>query len=154
MSKATTAIENAIESTVNDLGYRIVDVEIGTENGNKVLTVTITKPEGVGLDDCETVSKAIDPIIDELDPIRDSYYLCVSSPGIDRPLKRPADYIEAIGKRIEVRLYRPIDGKKQWVGELTNFNEEDDTLTILTDDACEYIFIRKDTARVKPVVTV
>ena len=98
MSKITERIEQAIEGTVASLGYRIVDVEIGREDDSKVLFVYIDGPNGIGLDDCETVSKAIDPIIDELDPISDAYFLCVSSPGIDRPLKRPSDFHYGISK--------------------------------------------------------
>ncbi len=153
MSKTTVLIENAIGHTVENMGYRIVDVELGKESGNEVLTVTITKPDGIGLDDCEAVSRAIDPIIDELNPISDAYYLCVSSPGIDRPLKRPSDYVVAIGKRVEIKLFRAINGKKKWVGVLTGFDEDTDTMTLLTDDESEYTFTRKDTSRVKPVGT-
>ncbi len=152
MSKTTELIENAIAPTVQSLGYRIVDVEIGRENGNKVLTVVIAHPNGIGLDDCEKVSKAIDPILDELDPIEDAYYLSVSSPGIDRPLKRPEDIKDAIGKEVEVRVYQPINGKKIHIGVLTAFDESTDTITIQTKDYGELQFARKDSALIKPVV--
>jgi len=153
LSKTTDLIENAITETVQNLGYRIVEVEIGKEDGNKLLTVTISHPDGIGHEDCEKVSHAIDPILDELDPIEDAYYLCVSSPGIDRPLKRPADYLESIGKEVEVRLYQAISGQKTFTGILVSFKAETDTMTIRTQDQVELQFKRKDIARVKPVVS-
>lgn len=153
LSKTTDIIENAITQTIQTMGYRIVDVEIGKENGQKVLTVSIAHPAGIGLDDCERVSHAIDPILEELDPITDSYYLCVSSPGIDRPLKRPDDFKNAIGSEVEVRLYNPIDGRKAFTGILTVFDENADRMTILTKERGEMQLLRKDAARVKPVVT-
>lgn len=152
LSKTTELIEKAIAPTVQSLGYRIVDVEIGQENGNKVLTVVIAQPNGISLDDCEKVSKAIDPILDELDPIEDAYYLSVSSPGIDRPLKRPDDIKDAIGKEVEVRLYQPIGTKKIHIGILTAFDQSADTITIQTNSHEEFQFARKDTALIKPVV--
>ena len=152
MSKTTELIEKAVAPMIVSMGYRIVDVEIGKENGNKVLTVTISHPDGIGLDDCEKVSKAIDPILDELDPIEDAYYLSVSSPGIDRPLKKPEDFTFSIGKEVEVRFYQPIEGKKSHVGALSAFDESADTATIQTKEHGEIRFARKDAALVKPVV--
>lgn len=153
MSKTTELIEAAISEPVAKLGYRIVDVEIGKEEGSTVLTVYIAGQKGIGLDDCEAVSHAIDPILDELDPIVEQYYLCVSSPGIDRPLKRTADYIEAIGKQVEIRLYQAVDGKKTFVGVLTEYDEENGIVKIKTEEHKEIAFAKKDITRVKPVVT-
>ncbi len=161
LSKTTELIEKALEPAITSMGYRIVDVEIGKENGNKVLTVTIAHPNGIsptnserriGLDDCERVSRAIDPILDELDPIEDAYYLSVSSPGIDRPLKRPDDFKFSIGKEVEVRFYQPVDGKKSYIGTISAFDESADTVTIQTKEHGEVHFTRRDAALVKPVV--
>ena len=150
LSKTTDRIEEAIFSTVADLGYRIVDIEIGRENGNKVLTVYISCDGGVSLDDCETVSRAIDPILDELDPIADPYYLCVSSPGIDRPLKRQADFEQAIGKEVEVGLYKAAYGKKKHTGVLISYDPESG-IVIRTEQG-ELAFELSDVSRVRPVV--
>ena len=91
-------------------------MEIGRKTIVKYYSYYIDGPNGIGLDDCETVSKAIDPIIDELDPISDAYFLCVSSPGIDRPLKRPSDFHYGMGKEVELRLYKALQGKEKVCG--------------------------------------
>jgi ribosome maturation factor RimP len=85
----------------------------------------------------------IDPIIDEHDPIEESYYLIVSSPGLDRPLKTPRDYKRSIGKKIDVKLYRPLDGHKEFTGELTSFDEDGFTIN------GETTFAYKDAAIVR-----
>ena len=151
MSKITERIEQAIEGTVASLGYRIVDVEIGREDDSKVLFVYIDGPNGIGLDGCETVSKAIDPIIDELDPISDAYFLCVSSPGIDRPLKRPSDFHYGIGKEVELRLYKALQGKKKYVGVLKAYDEEENKI-ILDVGGKEMAFMLKDVSIVRPTI--
>ena len=151
MSKITERIEQAIEETVVSLGYRIVDVEIGREDDSKVLFVYIDGPNGIGLDDCESVSKAIDPIIDELDPISDAYFLCVSSPGIDRPLKRTSDFHYGIGKEVEVRLYKALQGKKKYVGVLKAYDEEENKI-ILDMGGKEMAFLLKDVSIVRPTI--
>ncbi len=150
MSKTTDRIEQAILPTVEGMGYRIVDVEIAREHGNLVLTVYINCEGGVSLDDCEAVSRAIDPILDELDPIADPYYLSVSSPGIDRPLKRPADFLEAIGKEVEVGLYRAAYGKKKHTGELISYDPQ--AGIVIRTDAGDLAFALADVSRVRPVV--
>jgi ribosome maturation factor RimP len=151
LSKVTERIEAAIENTVQSMGYRIVDVEIGREDDSKVLFVYIDSPQGIGLDDCEAVSKAIDPIIDELDPISDAYFLCVSSPGVDRPLKRPADFQYAIGKEVELGLYKAQNGKKKYVGILQSYEEEKNSIT-LNVKGREIPFDLKDVTRVRPTI--
>ncbi|MBQ6691909.1 MAG: ribosome maturation factor RimP [Clostridia bacterium] len=153
MSKVLETIESAITPTVESMGYRVVDVEITKENGNKILLITISKKgEKIGLNDCENVSKAVDPILDELDPIENAYYLCVSSPGIDRPLKRPADFEEAIGTEVEAGLYAPINGKKKVRGILTGFDKETMTMTITGEET--WTLTTKQTTRVKPIVEI
>ena len=151
MSKVTERIENAIESTVASLGYRIVDVEIGREDDSKVLFVYIDGPDGIGLDDCESVSKAIDPIIDDLDPISDAYFLCVSSPGIDRPFKRPSDFRYGIGKEVEIGLYKALGGKKKYVGVLKAYPENEDKI-ILDVDGREMALFLKDVSIFRPTI--
>ncbi len=105
-----------IEGTDSIAGIPHRGWEIGREDDSKVLFIYIDGPNGIGLDDCETVSKAIDPIIDELDPISDAYFLCVSSPGIDRPLKRPSDFHYGTARKWNlgyIRLCR--ERKSMWV---------------------------------------
>ena len=105
-------------------------------NGNYFLRIFIDKPEGVNINDCTDVSHAIDPVIDEADPIDCSYYLEVCSPGIDRELTRPHHFEYGIGKQITVKLFKSIDGKKEFTGVLKKY---DGNLTLEIDGA-ETIF--------------
>ncbi len=151
MSKVTERIEQAIVGTVASMGYRVVDVEIGREDDSKVLFVYIDSPHGVGLDDCESVSKAIDPIIDELDPISDAYFLCVSSPGIDRPLKRPDDFRYGIEKEVELGLYKSLNGKKKYTGVLQAYDEIENKI-VLEVGKKQMEFFLKDVTIVRPTI--
>ncbi len=98
---------------MEDLGYDLVDIEFVRENAEQFLRFYIGKREGVSIDDCQKVSEAVGNKLDEIDPIEGSYYLEVSSPGLDRPLKTDKDLKRNIGKEIEISLYKNIDGKKK-----------------------------------------
>ena len=148
--KTTEIVESLVLDTVQSLGFELCDVEFQKEYGNWVLTLYIDKPGGVTIDDCELVSKAVDPILDEKDPIEQQYYLSVSSLGLDRPLKKDGDYRRNMGNDISVKLYAPFNGKKEYTGRLSAF--DDTSLTIETEDGSVCIN-RKDAASVKPVVT-
>lgn len=99
------------------------DVEYVREGAETVLRIIIDSNEGVTLDDCERVSRAIDPILDEADPIESSYRLEVTSPGVERPLTRPDHFEACIGDEIEVRLYAPLNGQKTLRGILSGAEE-------------------------------
>ena len=114
--------------TVEGLGYCLWDVEYAKEGADYHLTVTIDSPEGITIDDCERVHRAIDPILDEADPIDDAYILNVSSPGVERVLRTDAHLFAAIGVRVEVRLFSAIDGQKSLRGTLTAADGESLTL--------------------------
>ena len=122
--KLTDRIFEITEPTVRELGYELFDVEFQKEYENWVLTLFIDKEGGVSLDDCELVSNAIDPILDEADPIDQPYYLSVSSIGLDRPLKKDKDFARNIGNVLDVRLYAPMNGKKELTGRLVSFTDE------------------------------
>lgn len=125
----------------------LVDVEFKKEGPDWFLRIFIDKEEGVTLDDCEIVSRALSDELDRVDPIVQSYYLEVSSPGINRPLKKDSDFERFIGEKIEVRLYRPRDGKKNFIGTLENFK---DGIIYLKSDEEDIIQINKaDTALVR-----
>ena len=145
--KTTQRVEELVKGVVETLGFELCDVEFQKEYGSWVLTLYIDRPEGVNIDDCERVSKAVDPILDEADPIEQAYMLSVSSLGLDRPLKKDADFARNIGKRIEVKLYSPLDGKKEFVGELIRFDEA--SATILLNGA-ELVLERKSIALARP----
>ena len=118
-----TAVRNAIAKTVEELGYEILDVEYVKEGSEMYLRITIDSPDGIDIDDCETVHRAIDPILDEVDPIEESYHLEVSSPGIERELKTEAHFEAFVGAEVEVRLYAPVDGAKVFQGELLGLGD-------------------------------
>ena len=145
--KLTDKIFDIVEPTVTALGYELYEVEYQKEFDNWVLTLYIDHPDGVSLDDCELVSNAVDPVLDAADPIEQAYYLSVSSRGIDRPLKTDKDYQRNIGKVMDVKLYAPLNGKKEFSGTLTAFDEE--TYTIELKSGSETIE-RKKTALIRP----
>ncbi|RYD06553.1 hypothetical protein N752_02485 [Desulforamulus aquiferis] len=109
-------IKAAIEPVINELNLELVDVDYVKEGGNWYLRVFIDKLGGVDLDDCQTASEKVDVVLDELDPISQAYFLEVSSPGIERPLKKPADFERFKGHLINVTTYAPIDGNKSFKG--------------------------------------
>ena len=147
--KTTELVESLVGATIEGMGFTLCDVEFNKEFGNWVLTLFIDKIGGVTIDDCELVSRAVDPILDEADPIEQQYYLSVSSLGLDRPLKKDADYARNLEKEISVKLYAPMDGKKEFAGKLVQYDA--DAFTLLLDGK-ETRFLRKDAALVKPVV--
>jgi ribosome maturation factor RimP len=125
-------VEALVTPVADELGLYIWDVEFAKRGPDNYLTVTIDSDEGIDIEDCERVHRAIDPILDEVDPIEGFYYLEVSSPGIERDLRTPEHILASLGMRAEAKLYTPIDGKKSIVGELVRF--EDGKLTILTSE--------------------
>ena len=148
--KTTELCEHLCRATVESMGFELCDVEYQKEYGDWVLTFYIDKPGGVTIDECEAVSRAIEPILDEKDPIESEYVLSVSSLGLDRPLKKPRDYERAMGKELEIRLYAPQNGKKQLVGTLTAFDE--DGFTVETEQKQTLTIRKKDCALVRPYI--
>lgn len=151
--KITEAVDRAVRATVEAQGFELDEVEYQKEHGNWVLTLYIDAPGGVSLDDCERVSRAVDPVLDEADPIPDAYYLSVSSIGIDRPLKKDKDYARNLGNKLDVKLYAPIKKKKEFTGTLLAFDAETFTLSLAGKGgaAGETLTIaRKDAALVRP----
>ncbi len=146
--KTTETCEALVKSTVEELGFSLCDVEFKKEYGDWVLTLFIDKEGGVTIDDCERVSRAVEPVLDEADPIEQQYYLSVSSLGLDRPLKKEQDYARSMGKELYVKLYVPRDGKKERIGVLSAY--DDDTLTLAMADGTEFTVAKKDAALVRP----
>ncbi len=141
MAKNTAqTVREIISDTVNGLGYSIWDVEYVREAAKWILRVTIDKPEGITIDDCEKVHRAIDPVLDEADPIENSYYLQVSSPGIERVLRTDEHIAACIGENVSIKLFSPVNGSKTLTGELAG--TEDDSVIILQNG--EKISVPKD----------
>ena len=128
MANSAERVYELKKDAVEAEGVRLWDVRFLKEGASWYLRVFIDKPEGISIDDCTNVSHAIDPIIDEADPIDVSYYLEVCSPGIERELTRSRHYEESLGKQVRLKLYRAYDGKKEITGTLENVTEENVTL--------------------------
>ena len=133
-----------VEPVITQNGYEYVGTEI-KKIGNEIeLIIYADKPgAGLTLDDCETISRLVDPLIDAQDPIEDAYFLCISSPGLDRPLKTPRDFARSIGKKVDIKLYRAEGGNKEIAGILASYDESGFTL----EDGS--VFAYKDVAIVK-----
>lgn len=129
MSKVTEKVEALARPIVEDEGCELWSVEYVREAGSWYLRVFIDKDGGVGIDDCERISRRLDPILDEADPIPDSYVFEVGSAGAERELKRPSDFEKFMGSEVEVKLYQPYEGKKSLVGKLEAYENGDITIS-------------------------
>ena len=123
-------VTELLEPTINELGYMLWDVEYVKEGAEWFLRITLDNEEGININDCEKVHMAINPILDEADPIEGSYRLEVSSPGIERDLKNPMHYNACIGWDVEAKLYTAVDGRKTVKGVLAAYDEEKGIFTI------------------------
>ncbi len=121
--KVTDRVRAFSQPIVEGLGCTLWDVEYVREGGEWFLRLYIDKEGGVGIDDCEAVSRAVDPILDQEDPIPESYHFEVSSAGLERPLRRPEHFTWSLGRMVTVRLYRPRDGAKEFVGTLRGYDD-------------------------------
>ena len=129
MSKITDKVTELAKPVVEEEGCSLWDVEYVREAGSWFLRIFIDKDGGVGIDDCEHISRRLDPILDEADPIPDSYVFEVGSAGAERELKRPGDFEQFMGSEVEVRLYQPVNGCKVYVGVLAGYDNGRVTVT-------------------------
>lgn len=127
----------------------LVDVEFIKEGTNWYLRVYIDKPGGVTIEDCQIVSEALSDKLDKVDPIEQSYFLEVSSPGLDRPLKKDKDFEKFKGEQVEVKVFQPVDGKKVFEGELLGLK---DNLVSIRQGSEVVEFDRDKVAAVRRVV--
>lgn len=130
MSKISEKVSALARPVVEEEGCKLWDVEYVREAGSWYLRVYIDKDGGVGIDDCERISRRLDPMLDEADPIPDSYIFEVGSAGAERELKRPSDFEQFMGSEVELRLYKPLDGKKAFIGKLSAYNEGNMEITV------------------------
>ena len=147
MTKTEQTVRDLIKPTIEELGYKLYDVEYVKEGKEYFLRVYIDSEKGIDLDDCENVSNSIDPILDEADPISTSYSLEVSSCGLERHLREKEHYEMAIGKRIEIKLFKPLEKEKQFEGILKEI--KDDSIIIETEDKKEIEFYIEEIATAK-----
>lgn len=127
-------VREAIEPTVRELGYDIWDITYSKIGADYHLEITIDSEAGIFIDDCEKVHRAIDPILDECDPIEGFYYLEVSSPGIERELRTAEHISRSIGQKVEARLFAAKDGKRVFKGILSAFEDGNITISEETGD--------------------
>ncbi len=138
--------ERLLTPIVEKYHLELVDVEYVKEAGTWYLRAYLDKEGGITVDDCEVVSRELSDLLDKEDFIEDSYILEVSSPGLDRPLKKEKDFARSIGKDVEIRLFRAVDGCKEYKGTLISYDR--DTVTIGTGDQ-EQSFERKNLALIR-----
>lgn len=122
MSKITETVAALAKGVVEQEGCSLWDVEYVREAGQQYLRIFIDKDGGVDIDDCEKISRALDPVLDEADPIPESYVFEVGSAGLERELKKPEHFARFMGSAVEVRLYQPLNGSKVYVGELSGYD--------------------------------
>ena len=140
-------VTEMIAPVVNGLGYDIWDVDYVKEGADWHLRVTIDSPNGIDINDCEKVHRAIDPVLDEFDPIEDAYYLDVSSPGLEREIRTPEHYNACAGERIEVKLFTAYEGMKGFVGKLIGYAPESDSVTVEIGGGREITVTRKQISK-------
>ncbi|MGP0566384.1 ribosome maturation factor RimP [Nitrospina sp. 32_T5] len=127
MSKGSIpqAVESLVEPVILAQGLELVDVEYRREGRNWILRIYIDKPGGVGVEDCKKVSRMVEDMIEVDDIVRTHYILEVSSPGLDRPLKKEKDFRRYLGKKVQITTYAPIGDRRNFKGTLKNFEDGD-----------------------------
>ncbi|EJE2602110.1 ribosome maturation factor RimP [Listeria monocytogenes] len=129
MSKVLEQVEAIVTPITDELQLELVDIAFEKEGPNWFLRIFIDKDGGVDIDECAAVSEKVSEKMDENDPITQNYFLEVSSPGAERPLKKEQDFENAVSKYVHVTSYEPIDGRKMWEGTLVSY---DGTTLIIT----------------------
>ena len=135
-------VREAILPVVTELGYRIWDITYAKVGADYHLEITIDSDAGIQIEDCERVHRAIDPILDEADPIEGFYYLEVSSPGIERELRTEEHILSFIGARVEAKLFSPKDGKRAIRGTLASLGENG--AVCIAEDGGEEILLQSN----------
>ncbi len=151
MAKVTELTAGLARPIAEENGCTLWDVEYVKEAGTWFLRVYIDKEGGVDIDDCEAVSRRLSDALDEADPIEGSYTLEVSSAGLDRTLKKPEHFAAFLGSEVDVKLYRPLEGRKEHTGVLRAYDAESGAVTVETA-AGEQTFPKKDVAQVRLAV--
>lgn len=144
MANIEEKVYTLLEKTITDLGYDLYDVEYAKEGKDYFLRIFIDKSTGIDLNDCETVNNAITDMLDEADYIKEQYFLEVSSPGVERILRREKHLEENIGKEVEIKLFKPINKSKNIIGVMKKF---DDNTIYLENESID----RKNISQIKLV---
>ena len=139
-------VESMVMPIIEEGNFELVDVEYVKEGSNYYLRIYADKEGGINIDDCVTISRALEAKLDEDDFISEAYILEVSSPGLGRPLKKEKDFKRSIGKEIDIKLYKAINKQKEFTGVLVSYTDEEVTLDI---DGEEMTFARKELALIR-----
>lgn len=123
MNNIEKLVFDLADPAAKELGYELCECEYKKEGPERILYLYIDKPGGVTVEDCEKLSRRVEPIIDEKDPIPEKYYLCVSSLGLDRPLKTQRDFERNLGKEVDIKFYTKQNGKKETAGILSGYTQ-------------------------------
>jgi len=150
--KIEDVVSELAEPITQNLNLELVDVEFKKEGGSWFLRVFIDKEMGIELEDCEKVSRALDSKLDEVDPIAQAYHLEVSSPGLDRPLKKDRDFERFTGRQVEISTYTPIEGRKKFQGELLGLIEN--TVQLIDEQGDKREIPKEQIAKAKLMVEI
>ncbi|MBQ9023517.1 MAG: ribosome maturation factor RimP [Eubacterium sp.] len=142
--------EELVTPILDENNFWLVDVEFVKEGSTWYLRVYIDKEGGITVNDCELVARRMNDILDAEDYISESYVFEVSSPGLGRPLKKEKDYARNLGKEVEVKTYRAIDGEKEFVGYLKAYTA--DQVTLADDDGNELTLEKKEIALIREAI--
>ena len=148
MAKIEEKIEELVTKPITDLGYRVYDVMYVKEGKDNFLRIFIDNDKGISIDDCEKVNDAITDMLDEADLIKDQYFLEISSPGVERNIRKDKHFEESIGKEVNIKLFKPLENKeKEITGILKDFDKE--TVKIETDKNEEITIPRNNISSIK-----
>ena len=150
MSASIEKLIELLEPTVEDLGYELVHLEFGSQGRDRVLRIYIDAPGGIQVDDCATVSRQLSVVLDVEDPVSQGYLLEVSSPGLDRPLAKPAHFKQFVGQPVRVVMHGHVLGRRRLMGPLI---EALDHLAVVEVDGEEYEleYADMESARLEPI---
>ena len=150
MGASPEKLKTLLEPTIEELGYELVHLELTTQSRDQVLKIYIDAPGGIQVDDCATVSRQLSVVLDVEDPLSQEYLLEVSSPGIDRPLAKPAHFQQFVGENVRIVMYGYVLGRRRFTGPLVDANDQ---FAVVEIDGQEYEldYSDMDSARLEPV---
>ena len=141
-------VRDAVSPTITELGYDIWDITYSKVGADYHLEITIDSPNGINIEDCEKVHRAIDPILDEVDPIEGFYYLDVSSPGIERELRTDEHILHSIGQKVEAKLFAAKDGRRVVCGILKSF---EDGALVITEQTGDVTLLQNEVSKLRTI---
>ena len=145
--------QGLLQPILDRLQFELVDVEYVKEGADWYLRAYIDKDGGISVDDCEIVSRELEKQLDTEDFVEGAYILEVSSPGLTRPLKKETDYVRNLGKPVEVHTYRPLDGSKEFIGDLLRYDQDTVTLDVGPEETEEITIPRSNISIIKQYFT-